>query len=221
MVFLKLSTQSGALAVADYLRRRSGRKRQRTRISVRRDRGAARLTDCFRKGLASGGRRRKDANLYLVNRDRYGKIQSRGRQPSSRKSAIVSRTPYSLHPHTLTAPSTMVRSATRSRPSHSTTRTSRPPRQPRTTVLFYPAATPSISANGTNDAILWAVENGYSATLHAYDATDLSRRTLQQQSGPFCTRPGRPRQQIHHAYNRQWQVYVGTTYGVAVSACDS
>jgi outer membrane protein assembly factor BamB len=38
----------------------------------------------------------------------------------------------------------------------------------------YPGATPSISANGTNDAILWAVENTNPAVLHAYDATDLA-----------------------------------------------
>jgi outer membrane protein assembly factor BamB len=38
----------------------------------------------------------------------------------------------------------------------------------------YPGATPSISANGTNDAILWAVENANPAVLHAYDATDLA-----------------------------------------------
>jgi hypothetical protein len=38
----------------------------------------------------------------------------------------------------------------------------------------YPGATPSISANGTGDAILWAVENSNSAVLHAYDATNLA-----------------------------------------------
>jgi len=37
----------------------------------------------------------------------------------------------------------------------------------------YPGATPSISANGTSHAILWAVENTNPAVLHAYDATNL------------------------------------------------
>lgn len=36
-------------------------------------------------------------------------------------------------------------------------------------------ATPSISANGMANAILWAVENGDTAVLHAYDAANLSR----------------------------------------------
>lgn len=41
-------------------------------------------------------------------------------------------------------------------------------------VFTYPGATPAISANGVNSAILWAVENGNSAVLHAYDATNLA-----------------------------------------------
>jgi len=45
------------------------------------------------------------------------------------------------------------------------------------TTFGYPGATPLISANGSVDGILWAVEMGSSQqlVLHAYDATDLSR----------------------------------------------
>ena len=49
-----------------------------------------------------------------------------------------------------------------------------PPTSTTDTVFGYPGATPAISANGTSDAILWAVENSGSAVLHAYDATNLS-----------------------------------------------
>jgi hypothetical protein len=38
----------------------------------------------------------------------------------------------------------------------------------------YPGATPAVSANGTNNGILWAVENGTPGVLHAYDATNLA-----------------------------------------------
>jgi hypothetical protein len=47
----------------------------------------------------------------------------------------------------------------------------------RTSATFaYPGTTPSISANGTANGIVWAVENsGASAILHAYDAANLAR----------------------------------------------
>jgi hypothetical protein len=37
----------------------------------------------------------------------------------------------------------------------------------------YPGTTPSISANGSSNGIVWAVENGNTGVLHAYDATNL------------------------------------------------
>src|SRR5205085_2648752 len=37
----------------------------------------------------------------------------------------------------------------------------------------YPGATPSISANGGAEGIVWAVENTSPAILHAYSAADL------------------------------------------------
>jgi len=47
------------------------------------------------------------------------------------------------------------------------------------TSFGFPGATPSVSANGTSDGIVWAIEHVGSknlapAVLHAYDATDLS-----------------------------------------------
>jgi hypothetical protein len=43
---------------------------------------------------------------------------------------------------------------------------------------YYPGATPTITANGTGDAIVWAVDNGPSTgttgILFAYDATNLA-----------------------------------------------
>src|SRR5712672_1498999 len=45
----------------------------------------------------------------------------------------------------------------------------------KTSIQFaYQGATPAISANATNNGILWAVGNGTTAVLHAYDATNLT-----------------------------------------------
>src|SRR5262249_50746129 len=42
-----------------------------------------------------------------------------------------------------------------------------------TNLFPYPGTTPSISANGITNGIVWAVENGETAVLHAYLATNL------------------------------------------------
>ncbi len=48
------------------------------------------------------------------------------------------------------------------------------------TILGFPGATPSVSANGNSNGIVWVIDNGnngsaWHSTLRAYDATDLSK----------------------------------------------
>jgi len=80
----------------------------------------------------------------------------------------------------------------------------------------YPGATPSISANGTSNAVLWAVENGGNAVLHAYDATNLANELYNsnQASG------GRDQFGAGNKFITptvaNGKVYVGTTNGVGV-----
>lgn len=79
----------------------------------------------------------------------------------------------------------------------------------------YPGATPSVSANGTQNAIVWAAENGSVGGLHAFNANDLAQELYDsKQSGArdafgagnkFIT------PMIAHGH-----VYVGATNGVAV-----
>jgi hypothetical protein len=80
----------------------------------------------------------------------------------------------------------------------------------------YPGTTPSISANGTNDAILWAVQNGYSATLHAYDATDLTKELYNSGQAPLQRDQLGPGNKFITPTVVNGKVYVGTTFGVAV-----
>ena len=48
----------------------------------------------------------------------------------------------------------------------------------------FPGTTPSISANGTTNAILWAYDNQTTAVLHAYDATNLATELYNSNQAP-------------------------------------
>ena len=76
----------------------------------------------------------------------------------------------------------------------------------------YPGATPSISANGSSNGIVWAVSNGASSTsLHAFDATNLSQELYS--SGSVFLGPGN---KFIVPMIANGKVYFGLTNGVAV-----
>lgn len=80
----------------------------------------------------------------------------------------------------------------------------------------FPGTTPSISANGTSNAIVWAVENEGTAVLHAYDARNVATELYNSNQAAG----GRD----HFGAGNKYivptivngKVYVGTTTGVGV-----
>jgi hypothetical protein len=79
----------------------------------------------------------------------------------------------------------------------------------------YPGATPSISANGTANGIVWAVENTSSAILHAYDAADLHQLYASNQAPGGRDQFGSGNKFITPMI-ANGKVYVGTPNGVGV-----
>jgi hypothetical protein len=80
----------------------------------------------------------------------------------------------------------------------------------------YPGATPSISANGSSDGIVWAVANSSPAILEAYDATNVSRQLY------YSNQAANGRDHFGNG-NRcmtptiaEGHVYVGTPTGIAI-----
>ena len=78
----------------------------------------------------------------------------------------------------------------------------------------YPGATPSISANGVNDALLWVVENGAMGVLHSYDANNLSNEVFSSATNASRDQFGANKFIVPTIVNGR--VYVGTPTGVAV-----
>jgi hypothetical protein len=80
----------------------------------------------------------------------------------------------------------------------------------------YPGATPSVSANGTSNAILWAAENAGSAVLHAYDATNLSQELYNSNQASGGRDQFGAGNKFITPMITNGKVYVGTTNGVGV-----
>ena len=79
----------------------------------------------------------------------------------------------------------------------------------------YPGATPSISANGGKNAIVWAAENTNPAVLHAYNAKTLVELYNTNQAANGRDRFGNGNKFITPMI-ANGKVYVGTTNGVGV-----
>ncbi len=78
----------------------------------------------------------------------------------------------------------------------------------------YPGSSPSISANGTSNAIVWAVENGSNGgVLHAYDATNLATELYNSSKVPADSFTDN---KFMTPTIADGKVYVGTPTSVAV-----
>ena len=80
----------------------------------------------------------------------------------------------------------------------------------------YPGTTPSVSASGTANGIVWAVENSSPAVLHAYDANNLANEL-------YNSSQAANNRDAFGAGNKfitptivNGRVYVGTQTGVAI-----
>ncbi len=78
-----------------------------------------------------------------------------------------------------------------------------------------PGATPSVSANGASSGIVWAVENGTIAVLHAYDAANLGRKLYNSNQAGGRDQFGQGNKFIAPTI-ANGKVYVGTRNGIGV-----
>jgi hypothetical protein len=216
--FLKLSTAGGSLSVADYFTMYN----EVAESSADGDLGSGGemllpdLTDSTNtvRHLVIGAG--KDGNIYVVNRDSMGKFNASGNsQIWQQVSGVVPggmwATPayfngtvyYGDAGSTLKA-FTIANAKLAAAP------------QSQTSVQFtYPGTAPSVSANGTSNAIVWAHENSNPAVLHAYDATNLAHEIYNSNQAGNRDQFGAGNKFITPTV-ADGKVFIGTTSGVAV-----
>jgi hypothetical protein len=127
----------------------------------------------------------KDAHIYVFDRDNLGKFN-----PSSNAS-LYQEIPSNLAGAVFATPAWFngfvyfgaVNDSIRAFPVNNA-RLAGTPSSTTASRFGYPGATPSISANGSSNAILWAVESSSLGVLHAYDATDLSKELYNSNQAP-------------------------------------
>ena len=158
----------------------------------------------------------KDSNIYVVNRDNMGKFNP------NNDSAIYQEIDGALPGGIWSMPAyfnNVVYYGSVGSPmrafSISNAKLSTSPTSQTATSFTYPGTTPSISANGTANGIVWAVENSNPAVLHAYDATNLSHELYNSNQSGSRDQFG-PGNKFITPMIVNGKVFVGTPSGVAV-----
>ncbi|HTU33486.1 MAG TPA: immunoglobulin domain-containing protein [Candidatus Acidoferrum sp.] len=219
--FMKISTSGGTLSVADYFAM-SNTVNESDADEDLGSGGALVLPDQTGSSgtvhLAVGAG--KDGSIYVVNRDNMGKFNPNG------NSGIYQEIDGEIGGQEFGMPAYFngtvyygaVSSALKAFPITSAKLATSPSSMSSAT-FAYPGTTPSISANGTSNGIVWAVEdsNGDSGpgVLHAYDATNLATE-LYNSNQAANGRDSFTDNKFITPMIANGKVYVGTPTGVIV-----
>lgn len=157
----------------------------------------------------------KDKNIYVVNRDNMGKFNPATnnvyQEIQGQLSGGVFGSPaYFNNTVYYGAAGDAIKAFSITNARLSTASTSQTAQ-----TFTYPGASPAVSANGGTAAILWAAENGPTAALHAYDATNLGKELYNSNQAGTRDQFG-PGNKFITPMIANGKVYVGTTNGVAV-----
>ncbi|HYL82938.1 MAG TPA: immunoglobulin domain-containing protein [Candidatus Angelobacter sp.] len=213
--FVKVSTGSG-LALADYFTMHNTVSESNSDADLGSG-GSIALPDVQDSGgntkhLAVGAG--KDSIIYVVDRDSMGKFNANTDQIYQEISGQLGGGVYSMPAYfNGTVYYGAVGDALKAFPVVSAKLAATPSSQS-THHFGYPGTTPSVSANGTTNGIVWAIENS-GAVLYAYDATNLTTELYNSNQAA--------NNRDHFSGNKfitpmvvNGKVYVGTSSSVAV-----
>jgi outer membrane protein assembly factor BamB len=217
--FLKISTAGGSLSVADYFTMYN----EVAESSADQDLGSGGemllpdLTDstgAVRHLVIGAG---KDGNIYMVNRDSMGKFSPSGngqiwQQVSGAVGSGIFSTPAYFNRTVYYGDV----GATLKAFAISNAKLAATPQSQSATQFVFPGTAPSVSANGTSNAIVWAHENTDPAVLHAYDAANLAHELYNSNQAAGNRDHFGTGNKFITPTVADGKVFVGTTSGVAV-----
>lgn len=214
--FMKLSTTGNQLAVADYFEMDNEASENGSDTDLGSG-GMIVLPDLTNGSqtmhLAVGAG--KDSNLYLVNRDSMGKFSSNNASiyqelAGALPGGVWAMPAYFNNTLYYGSVGSPIQAFTFTNAKLSTSSTAQT-----ATSFGYPGATPSISANGSSNGIVWAVENSSPAVLLAFNASNLNEiYNSNQASGSRDQFGNGNKYMVPTIVNGK--VFVGTPNGVAV-----
>src|SRR5208283_131736 len=215
--FMKLST-SGGLAVADYFNMHNTVQESDSDEDLGSG-GAMVLPDLTDNNgqvhhLAVGAG--KDSNIYVVNRDNMGKFNPNNDNAIYQEldgalpGGVWANPAYFNNTVYYGSVGSPLKAFLISNAMLATSPSSQSP-----TSFEYPGTSPAVSANGTSNGIVWAVENSNPAVLHAYDATNLANELYNSNQAGSRDQFG-PGNKFITPVIVNGKVFVGTQTGVAV-----
>ncbi|MGA8220114.1 MAG: hypothetical protein WB780_00560 [Candidatus Acidiferrales bacterium] len=216
--FVKLSTTGGTLAVADYFTMHNTDAESNADEDLGSG-GAMLLPDVkdstgntWHLGIGAG----KDGNIYVVNRDMMGKFNT------NNDSAIYQELDGVTGGGVWAMPAYFNGTIYYGGQNDSlkafaiaNAKLTTPPASQTSANYAYPGATPSVSANGTSNGIVWAVQNNGGGVLHAYQASDLTKE-LYNSNQAASGRDNFSDNKFITPMIANGKVYVGTPTGVVV-----
>jgi len=215
--FVKLSTSGNALAVADYFTMHNTDAESNGDEDLGSG-GAMVLPDVADDNgttwhLAVGAG--KDGNIYVVNRDSMGKFNVSNdnaiyQELDGAVGGVWAMPAYFNGTVYYGGQNDSLKAF-----NIADAKLSSPPGSQTSANYAYPGTTPSVSANGTSNGIVWAVQNNGGGVLHAYQASDLTKE-LYNSNQAANGRDNFSDNKFITPMIANGKVYVGTPTGVIV-----
>jgi hypothetical protein len=158
----------------------------------------------------------KDSHIYIVDRDSMGKFNASSNQNYQDITGALGGSVFSMPAYFNNTVYYGASGSTLRAFSVTSARLSSTAVSASSASFPFPGTTPSVSASGSANGIVWAIENRNPAVLHAYDATNLAHELYNSNQAANSRDAFGAGNKFITPMIANGRVYVGTTTGVGV-----